>query len=47
VGAWVIPLDWDRPWQLWPIPCVLGAVGGYALTLLAAQLCVWRRIKDE
>ncbi|GJJ75197.1 GPI ethanolamine phosphate transferase 2/3 subunit F [Entomortierella parvispora] len=28
-GAWlgsiVIPLDWDRPWQAWPVPCVLGA----------------------
>ncbi|CAG5107993.1 Similar to Alcohol dehydrogenase class-3 (Saara hardwickii) [Cotesia congregata] len=24
-GAIVIPLDWDRPWQEWPIPCVIGA----------------------
>ncbi|KAG0056298.1 hypothetical protein BGZ83_005665 [Gryganskiella cystojenkinii] len=28
-GAWlgsiVIPLDWDRPWQAWPVPCILGA----------------------
>lgn len=28
-GAWlgsiVIPLDWDRPWQAWPVPSVLGA----------------------
>lgn len=33
IGAWlgaiVIPLDWDRPWQVWPIPCSLGAVSGY------------------
>ncbi|KAB0790451.1 hypothetical protein PPYR_15140 [Photinus pyralis] len=33
VGAWlgavVIPLDWDRPWQAWPIPCSLGAVIAY------------------
>lgn len=21
-GAVVIPLDWDRPWQKWPIPCL-------------------------
>ena len=20
-GAMVIPLDWDRPWQKWPVPC--------------------------
>lgn len=35
LGAWLgaiaIPLDWDRPWQLWPIPCVLGALVGYML----------------
>ncbi|CAL8099881.1 unnamed protein product [Orchesella dallaii] len=22
LGAIVIPLDWDRPWQKWPIPCL-------------------------
>ncbi|KAH3763337.1 GPI ethanolamine phosphate transferase 2/3 subunit F [Pelomyxa schiedti] len=21
IGAFVIPLDWDRPWQVWPTPC--------------------------
>nr|CAD7429037.1 unnamed protein product [Timema monikensis] len=21
LGAFVIPLDWDRPWQAWPVPC--------------------------
>lgn len=29
LGAIVIPLDWDRPWQAWPIPCVTGALLGY------------------
>ncbi|KAF5303136.1 hypothetical protein FQR65_LT19029 [Abscondita terminalis] len=29
LGAIVIPLDWDRPWQVWPIPCSLGAMLGY------------------
>ncbi|QLG70479.1 hypothetical protein HG535_0A04190 [Zygotorulaspora mrakii] len=32
VGAWsscvVIPLDWDRDWQEWPIPIVVGAYLG-------------------
>lgn len=32
VGAWIgaiaIPLDWDRPWQNWPMPIVGGAYGG-------------------
>ncbi|AQZ11185.1 GPI11 (YDR302W) [Zygosaccharomyces parabailii] len=39
VGAWtsciVIPLDWDRYWQTWPIPVVvggyLGALIGYSI----------------
>lgn len=35
IGAWlgavVIPLDWDRPWQVWPIPCCTGAVIGCAV----------------
>lgn len=34
-GAWVgsfpIPLDWDRPWQVWPIPCCIGALIANAL----------------
>ncbi|XP_049951817.1 phosphatidylinositol-glycan biosynthesis class F protein [Schistocerca serialis cubense] len=29
LGAFVIPLDWDRPWQEWPIPCCVGALLGY------------------
>ncbi|XP_011301750.1 glycosylphosphatidylinositol anchor biosynthesis protein 11 [Fopius arisanus] len=31
LGAIVIPLDWDRPWQVWPIPCVIGALVGYMI----------------
>jgi len=30
-GAFPIPLDWDRPWQAWPISCVYGALLGYAV----------------
>lgn len=30
-GAIVIPLDWDKPWQVWPIPCVTGALLGYMI----------------
>lgn len=29
VGSFVIPLDWDRPWQVWPIPCASGAMFGF------------------
>ncbi|TNN18966.1 Phosphatidylinositol-glycan biosynthesis class F protein [Schistosoma japonicum] len=32
IGAWLsagfLVLDWDRPWQAWPIPCVVGAILG-------------------
>ncbi|XP_004922918.2 phosphatidylinositol-glycan biosynthesis class F protein [Bombyx mandarina] len=39
LGAVVIPLDWNTPWQQWPIPCYLGAIGGY---LLANVLTVFK-----
>ncbi|ODQ80698.1 hypothetical protein BABINDRAFT_160931 [Babjeviella inositovora NRRL Y-12698] len=33
VGAWLgvfpIPLDWDRPWQAWPITLLVGSYLGY------------------
>ncbi|XP_044284488.1 phosphatidylinositol-glycan biosynthesis class F protein [Varanus komodoensis] len=48
VGAWFgafpIPLDWDRPWQVWPISCSLGATFGYMAGLLLAPLWIyWNR----
>lgn len=30
-GALVIPLDWDRWWQEWPISCCFGALIGFVL----------------
>ncbi|XP_064484534.1 uncharacterized protein LOC135397114 isoform X2 [Ornithodoros turicata] len=33
-GAAALPLDWDRPWQQWPTPCVLGASVGHLLAFL-------------
>ncbi|KAK7103552.1 phosphatidylinositol-glycan biosynthesis class F protein-like [Littorina saxatilis] len=42
VGAWLgavpIPLDWDRPWQVWPVSCVLGSLFGYCLGLLFSAM---------
>ncbi|AQL09809.1 Phosphatidylinositol-glycan biosynthesis class F protein [Zea mays] len=29
LGAWPMPLDWERPWQEWPICVTYGAVAGY------------------
>ncbi|XP_064623948.1 phosphatidylinositol-glycan biosynthesis class F protein-like [Lineus longissimus] len=41
IGAWLgafpIPLDWDRPWQEWPISCVLGTLFGYVTGLLGSS----------
>lgn len=38
IGTWLgvlpIPLDWDRPWQTWPIPLLVGAYMGNFLTCL-------------
>ena len=40
LGAFVLPLDWDRPWQAWPIPCIAGALLGY----FAAQFITFVKI---
>jgi len=34
VGAFPIPLDWDRPWQVWPISCTYGSLAGYLFGLI-------------
>lgn len=38
LGAFVIPLDWDRPWQEWPIPCTLGSMVGFMLSHVVMML---------
>ncbi|XP_033636737.1 phosphatidylinositol-glycan biosynthesis class F protein-like [Asterias rubens] len=38
MGAFTIPLDWDRDWQDWPIPCAIGALLGHTIGLLAGCL---------
>lgn len=38
LGAFVIPLDWDRWWQVWPISCVLGNQGGYCFGLIISAV---------
>ncbi|KAJ2811896.1 hypothetical protein H4S07_001764 [Coemansia furcata] len=37
-AAYFIPLDWDRPWQKWPIPIVGGAFLGNLAGLLYVLL---------
>lgn len=44
LGAWLgaipMPLDSDRPWQMWPISCTCGALAGY---VTGATLYLLRR----
>lgn len=42
-GAMTIPLDWDRPWQVWPIPCSLASMLGYTVS----HLIMLYRMKDS
>jgi phosphatidylinositol glycan class F len=43
VGAWVGacagPLDWEVPWQVWPIASGYGTCGGAAVGSILAGLC--------
>lgn len=38
LGAVVIPLDWNRPYQKWPVSCCIGAMGGCYLANIFALL---------
>ncbi|XP_028676743.2 phosphatidylinositol-glycan biosynthesis class F protein [Erpetoichthys calabaricus] len=40
-GAFPIPLDWDRPWQVWPVSCTLGATFGFVMGLLVAPSWIY------
>ncbi|KAI9020792.1 GPI biosynthesis protein Pig-F [Phycomyces nitens] len=35
IGAIVLPLDWDREWQAWPISCVISTFLGHAVGVVA------------
>lgn len=39
-GAWPMPLDWERPWQEWPISVTYGALVGYATGMVVSFLFV-------
>ncbi|KAJ8295830.1 Glycosylphosphatidylinositol anchor biosynthesis protein 11 [Rhodotorula toruloides] len=48
VGAWTgafpIPLDWDRPWQKWPVTPTVGALAGHAIgSLVGFAVVAWRK----
>ncbi|KAG8379651.1 hypothetical protein BUALT_Bualt07G0111200 [Buddleja alternifolia] len=35
-GAWPMPLDWERPWQEWPICVTYGAILGYLVGMVVS-----------
>jgi phosphatidylinositol glycan class F len=47
LGAWLgavpIPLDWDRPWQKWPITIVVGAYCGAVIGTMVG--CIAQRLR--
>ncbi|KAL5756652.1 hypothetical protein ACOSQ2_021398 [Xanthoceras sorbifolium] len=36
-GAWPMPLDWEKPWQEWPICVSYGVVVGYLVGIVASS----------
>ncbi|KAK4350169.1 hypothetical protein RND71_029482 [Anisodus tanguticus] len=46
-GAWPMPLDWESPWQEWPICVTYGAVAGYLVGLVASLGCIFFRNRQQ
>ncbi|CAL9156287.1 unnamed protein product [Musa hybrid cultivar] len=40
LGAWPMPLDWERPWQEWPICVTYGAISGYSVGMFSSAVFV-------
>ena len=47
ISAVVIPLDWDRPWQEWPIPPAYGSVIGHCMALFGNSLLSLKEMKSS
>ncbi|KAG5418704.1 GPI11 [Candida metapsilosis] len=44
LGVIPIPLDWDRPWQQWPITLLVGGyAGGVVGSVLSLVVNIWHR----
>ncbi|KAK4362128.1 hypothetical protein RND71_017369 [Anisodus tanguticus] len=46
-GAWPMPLDWESPWQEWPICVTYGAVAGFFVGLVASLGCIIFRNRQQ
>ncbi|KAG8073294.1 hypothetical protein GUJ93_ZPchr0006g42976 [Zizania palustris] len=48
LGAWPMPLDWERTWQEWPICVTYGSVAGYLIGMaISLLLIVTRKRRDR
>ncbi|XP_065920536.1 phosphatidylinositol-glycan biosynthesis class F protein-like isoform X2 [Dysidea avara] len=47
VGAFTIALDWEKPWQVWPIPCNFGATVGHVLGVSLSLLFEWQDVHTK
>lgn len=50
LGVIPIPLDWDRPWQNWPITLLMGGYVGFCIgTLMSISALMWwsNRIESD
>lgn len=51
IGCWssaiVIPLDWDRWWQQWPIPSIMGCLLGYNLGFVVIILLSYMNVQTN
>src|SRR3989338_6186250 len=41
LGAIVFPLDWDRPWQVWPVPCVFSGMVLFSFSSFLSLFLSW------
>ncbi|WVZ55295.1 hypothetical protein U9M48_005971 [Paspalum notatum var. saurae] len=49
LGAWPMPLDWERPWQEWPICVTYGAIAGrlVGMAVSLVLIAVHKRSRNE
>ena len=47
IGSFVIPLDWNQPWQIFPYPCVIGASLCHVFTTMLESAALFRILTNE
>ncbi|KAM3316125.1 hypothetical protein ACQJBY_034319 [Aegilops geniculata] len=40
LGAWPMPLDWEKSWQEWPICVTYGAIAGHVIGMLVSLILI-------